>query len=488
MATMSTFLPDPEQWYSDYEAASPRQRHQMLQSVIEQPLSPEFLETNDLVGILLDMQEELVHHHLWTEALALIAKFQEYQPELYAEEYPFLDQFFVQYYLYTSELEKVQAALVRFKENPAPGIDQMLQILDWLKFYNATEIASDLCRATYATVENSPEVIGGTEAELASVILMALMDSAYRTIQQGQAVDWPQFLAEGQKYGYDADSEWIESIQRDLTEEIEINEQLFQGMKKQQSQGKVMRSLSVEFNKYMATEKQVSFICSQGILENLMDFLIDHRQLKKKQLAHPDSLFGFSQNQLDRFLAQQIGGLFSLRQAAGFATLWGIPYFYDFLLAKGVIEPKIHQRALTSVTELKKQLIAGFSQLWKFDFVHRWLPPDSISQADWDEEAQQFAASTKEVKPLSDEPQPTSMGELFPLEFRKFFGEKENEKQEQELPSNLPESTETEPTVSSPSVKISRPAKIKKSPLQEAAELSARKPKKLAKKRKKSED
>jgi hypothetical protein len=483
---MSSLLPDPEQWYSDYEAASPLQRHQMLHSLIEQPLSPEFLQINDLGDILLEMQDELVNHNLLPETLALISKCQEYQPELYAQEYPYFDQFLVQYYLYTSELEKVQASLVRFKENPGAGIDQMFQILDWLQFYNATEIATDLCRATYASVENSPEVIGGTEAELAGVILMDLMDSAYQKIKEGQAVDWNQFLAEVKKYGFEADEKWIEEIHRDLKEDMEVNQQFFQDFKKQQSRRKILRSLSVEFNKYMANKKQVRFICSQGIWENVMEFLVGHRELKKKQLAHPDSLFGFAQNQLDRFVAQKIGGFLSLGQSAGFATLWGIPYLYDFLSAKQIIRPEIYQRALTSVTELKKQLISGFPQLWQFDFVHRWLPPDSISQAGWDEEVQQFTASKEEVKPLSDEAKP-SMIELFPHELRGFFGEKENEEQEQELASDLHESSETETAGSSPSVKFSGPPKIKKSPLQEAAQLSEQKPKKLAKKRKKKQ-
>lgn len=482
---MSSFLPDPEQWYSDYEAAAVKQRHLMLESVIEQPLSPEFLQKTDLGDIFFELIDQLVHHNLFTETLALISKCQEYQPELYAQEYFYFAPFLVENYLYTSELEKVQVSLVRFKENPPAGIDQMLQILDFLKFYNATKIATDLCRATYDPVEVSPEVIAGTEASLASVILMSLMDSAYRKIKQGQGVDWNQFLAEAKKYGYEADEKWIEEIERDLKEDIEVNELFFKGFKRQQSQGKILRSLSVGFNKYMATEKQVSFICSQGIWETVMKFLIQYRDLKKKQLGHPDSLFGFSQNQLDRFLGQQIGGLFASRQAAGFATLWGIPYLYDFLAAKQIIRREIHQRALRSVTELKKHLIAGFPQLWKFDFVHRWLPPDSISQTDWDGEAKQFAASREEVKPLSDEPSP-SMRELLPRELMQFLGEKKNGEQESNDRSDLPESPETEPTFSSPPVKFSKPPKIKKSPLQEAAELSARKPKKLAKKRKKS--
>ena len=485
---MPSLSPDPEQWCAAYEVASPQQRHQMLLEVIEQPLDPEFLQETDLGGLLLELRDELVHHNLLTETLALIAKFQQYQPELYAQEYPYFDKFLVQYYLHTNELEKVQASLVRFKENPGQGIDEMLRVLDFLKFSNATEIATDLCRATYRLVENSPDVIGGTEAELGGIILMDLMEQAYQKIQQGQGVDWNNFLAEAKKSGYEADQEWIDDIHQDLTEDLEINEQFFQGFKKQQSRGKLLRSLSVNFHKYMASEKQVSFICSQGIWETVMKFLVDYRDLKGKQLAHPDSWFGFSQIQLERFVARQIGGFFSLGPAAGFVTLWGIPYLYDFLSAKQIIRPEIHQRALVSASELKKQLIAGFSQLWKFDFVHRWLPPESVSEADWDAEAKQFAASGEEVKPLSDEPG-SGMMESLHREFRQFLGEEEEEKQEQklvgELLPELSESAREEPAVAPPPVKFSKPPKPKKSPLQEAAGLSEPKKKKSGKKRKK---
>jgi hypothetical protein len=325
-------------------------------------------------------------------------------------------------------------------------------------------------------VENSSKVIGGAEAELAGVILMDLMDSAYENIKQGRAVDWNQFLEEVKKYGYEADQEWIDDIQRDLKEDIEVNEQFFQGLKKQESRRIILRSLSVEFHKYMSDKKQVSFICSQGIWENVLHFLIDYRELKKKQLAHPHSIFGFSQKELDRFLGQQIGSLFSFAQAQGFAALWGIPYLYDFLGAKEIIDPKIHQQALTSVKKLKEELMEGFPELWKYDFVHRWSPPDSISPADWEAEVQKFAASKEEVKSLSDEPQ-SSTRELFLSQLDSFLEQQE---------SSDSKSTETETAVSSPPVKFSKPRKKKKSPLMEAAKLSEPKPKKLPKKRKKS--
>jgi hypothetical protein len=481
---MTSLLSNPEQWYDAYEAASPRQRHQILLEVVEQPLSPEFLEETDFGGLLLEMQDELVNNNLLTETLALIAKFQQYQPELYAQEYAYFDKFLIEYYLYNNDLEKVQASLARFQENPVKDIDEMLRVLDFLKFYNATDVAAKLCQATYHLVENSSEVIGGTEAELGSVIFTDLMDKAYRKIKQREEIDWDEFSAKAKKYGYQSDRESIDDIHQNLQEDIEINEQFLKAFKKQQSRNQILSSLSVDFHKYMASEKQVSFICSQGILETIMKFLINYRDLKAKELAHPDSLFGFSQSQLDRFVAQQIGGFFSLGQAASFATLWGIPYLYDFLAAKQIIRSEIHQRAIAAATELKKQLTKVFSQLWKFDFVHRWLPPDSVSEADWEAEVKQFAASLEEVKPLSDEPGEGMMASL-QRKLKQFIGEEEEEEPEKELAGELLEFAEEEPAVPPPPVKSYKPPKPKKSPLQEAAGLSDKKKKKPNKKRNK---
>jgi hypothetical protein len=416
------------------------------------------------------MRDELVNNNLMTEAIALTTQFQQNQPELYAQEYAYFERFLIEYYLYTGELEQVKASLVRFAANPGQEIDEMLQVLDLLKFYNATEIATDLCRATYHLVENSPDVIGGTEAELGNIIAIDSLEKAYQKIKIGASVNWEELKAQAREYGYAPDDGWLATIEPDLSQELQVDQQFFQAFKKQQSRQRIYGRLSLAFYKYMADEKQVSFICSQGIWETIFKFLINHRQLKAKQLAHPDRLFGFSQRELERFLAHQIGSFFCLGQAACFATLWGIPYLYQFLAGKQIISPEIHQQAIASATELKKQLMAGISPLWKFDFIHRWLPDDSVSQADWQSEAQQFAASSEQVKPLSDEPGQDTFASL-DREIEQFFEEQE---QSEQLPSEslgqLPESVGSQAPIPTPSVK---PPKPKKSPLQEAAELLA---------------
>ena len=134
-------LADLDRWYERYSTAAPKEQYEMLQALIETPLSPEVLEDMDLGILLLDMREELVNNGLIDEAIALIEKLQQQQPELYKEEYPYHDKFRALYYLYSNQPEKIKGVLSHFKAYPETGIDEMLLILEELRFYNAAEIA-----------------------------------------------------------------------------------------------------------------------------------------------------------------------------------------------------------------------------------------------------------------------------------------------------------------------------------------------------------
>jgi hypothetical protein len=209
---MSTELAELDEWYDTYSAAAPKQQYEMLQRLIETPLSPEAIEEIDLGMLLLEMREELVNNNLIDDAIAFLDKLQQHQPELYQEEYAYHDKFLIQYYLYSNQPEKVKEALKRFKIYPNIGIDEMLLVLDDLRFYNAPEIVVDLCRSTYNAVAASSEIIAGTEDDLGKVIFIDSIEQAYRQIQQGETVNWEQFWADLAAYGYDNNADFIEHL------------------------------------------------------------------------------------------------------------------------------------------------------------------------------------------------------------------------------------------------------------------------------------
>lgn len=392
---------DPEQWYANYEAASAQQQHQMLLDILVQPLSPELIEELDLGMLIAMMRDELTNHNQLDQAVELIRTLQTHQPTLHQQEFAFLDNSLVEYSLYRQEPEQVRSALQFFMAHPAEDVDQTLVMLDFLKFYDATELAIELSRAAYAPTQESSNVILGTEKEFGQVLLHDQAQQAYQQLQRGESVDWSAVLAEAARYGLDKKQKWVTELQHHLTTEVAGTPEFLARFKRDRAEA--LRAVAIAFSQYMLDHKQISFICSQAIWQAISEFL-ENRDIPRKRLAQPEVYFSFAEPDLDQYITQKIGALLSLEQSIGVATLWGLPYLYDLLLQKQIISPEIHQQAIDITQSLKNTFVEGYPKLWKFDFVHRWQPPDCIAQADFDSEASRFAASLEPVKPLSDEP------------------------------------------------------------------------------------
>ncbi|WAL60043.1 hypothetical protein [Thermocoleostomius sinensis] len=393
---------DPEQWQATYEAASLTRQYEMLLEVMAQPLSLDLIEELDLEMLVLTMRDELVNRHLFDQAIALIQTVQQQQPSLHQQEFAVLDSFLVEYYLYCNHPQQVRAALQQFLQYPAADIDQTLAILDYLKFYNATSLAVELSQVAYEAVQASANRVLGVEMQFSDVLLGNWMQQAHQQLKQGHSVDWNTFLAESVKYEFDKyefgnKAQWIKELEQHLTREVQNSPEFVAQFRHDRSEA--LRTTSLGFCQYMAEEKQVSFICSRALWESIYTFL-EHRETSGTKLAQPESYFAFSLLELEIYVAQKIGALLSTQQSVGVAVLWGIPYVYDFLRSKQIISRDLHQQAIKSVAALKTALINNYAHLWKYSFVHRWLPPDSVATAEFEAEKQCFAASFERVVAL----------------------------------------------------------------------------------------
>lgn len=456
-AESANSLADLDRWYDKYSTAAPKEQYEMLQALIETPLPPEAIEEIDLGMLLLEMREELVENGLIDEAIAFVEKLERQQPELYKEEYPYHDKFRVLYYLYGNQLEKVKDAIAYFKADPETGIDDMMSVLDNLRFYNAAEIAVELCRSTYRAIADSPNIIPGAENNLGNIILIDAIEQAYRKLRQGETVDWEEFWAELADFGYEDNEELAANLPTDLTTEVEANAQFFKDFKQKQLRERTIAHLSLDFCKVMFQRKQMSFVCAGGIWEAVLDFLFE-RDLPPKKLSTPDGCFNLTQKELDRHVAREIGGFFSMRQSAGIAALWGIPYVYDFLHDRGIIRSDVYRRAIAAAERIKTLLLDNLSGRWRFDFVNRWLPADSVPQEEVAAQSQKFAEKFPPATPLSEEPRPKQ----YPPDLIK-----------EELEDERDEEKEDEAILPTP-----KPTKPKKSAMKLAAELYAQENKK----------
>lgn len=482
---MALSVTDPEQWYTVYEEASVKQQYEMLLDALAQPLTPDIIEDLDLAMLLAMMRDELVHTNQLEKAVALIHALHEQQPELHQEEFPFLDNLLIEYFLYQDDLEQVREGLGQFLKNPAEDIDQTLITLDYLKLYDARILAIELCQAAYEPVKESPKAIRASEMAFSNVLLYDQMQCAYEQLQHGETVDWDAFLEKSVQYGFPKKPKWMAEIQQNLTTELENNPAFLAQFKRDRSTA--LQAISVRFYQYMAEQKQVSFICSSAIWKAVISFL-DNRQTLRKKLSQPELYFAFEQEELDRSLTQMIGGLLSMAQATGFGLLWGIPYVYDFLLAKQFISNEVYQQAMDSTNALKAMILENYPKLWRFDFVHRWQPPDSVSVEAFEAEASQFAASLEPVTPLSEEPGKGVTHQTFIDNLKQHMPPEVLEAFEQLVAEEVADEEEEEEYIQ-PIVRFREPIedyktpKKRKSPLRLAAELPDEKPPKQRKKK-----
>ncbi len=402
---MSSIIANPDQWCESYDNAAVAKKYQMMLAALSQPLSPELIEECDLGMLLVELKEELDDNNLITDTLTLIEKVQQQQPQIYNQEFQYLDSFRISYYLFCNQLELVRTSLSQFKLDPVGGIEQITSVINLLSYYGAKNILLELCRSTYQLVENTE-----LSHDLLKYIIQDLVERTYYQLQNRETVDWEAINAEVTQYS--ADNQLLAGMRQDLTTELVINDKFFTDFKNAREQNNLLCLLSINFSGYMANQKQVNFITSQAIWETAFDFLT-HRKLSSKQLSHPDTYFQITEKQLDEYAGKLIEGLFSDKQAEVVTLVWGIPYIYDFLFDKKVISETIHQKAIVATFAIKPHLVKFFNDhLWKYSFVHRWVRPDTVSLADFTAEATMFAASINKVTP-SDEVGKSALKSMF---------------------------------------------------------------------------
>jgi hypothetical protein len=451
MFNMSLFSTDFDAWYDEYQALSPRQQHDHLKQVLSQPIDTAYALEVDLGMTVIELQCMLLDHNRSADAIEIIRLLQQHQADFYLEEFQYFDGFLVQYYLFCNDIPQVTESLKRFQAQPTQRIEYLLEALEDLQFYGAIEPLVNLCRSAYQPVASSSEFFANPEMEFSRIILIDILEKVYDRLKLGEAFDWSKLGPQIEPYGYDYTNAMQAELEQYLTCGIESDPALFAKFK---SERKItLRCLLLVFCRYMYDQHQMSFVTAQIIWTLIIDFL-EQRQLSAKQSATPDAYFTIQNDQLDRHLGRKLSGLLFTRESHCFAILWGIPVFYEFLLSAKIINANTHDQAIAVANALKPDLIKTFSNsLWRYSFVHHWLPTTDASKA----ASAQFAATFEQMQPLSEEA----------IEQNLFDPGVE------EMPKSLnPTSGKSvQPNLTLPTW---TPPKPKKSALQEAAELQAK--------------
>jgi hypothetical protein len=452
---MSLFLTDFDAWYDEYAAVSPRQQHDRLKDILSQLIDPTYAKEVDLGMLVIELQDMLLDHNQLPEALALVDQLQQQQPTFYQQEFQYFDGFLVQYYLYCNDLPKVTAILTRFKANSEQSIDHLIEIVEDLQLYGAIEPLLDLCRAVYRTIESSRKIMPGTGIEFARVIFIDVLENVYDRVKQGETVDWEAVSEQVSPYDFDLTTAMQVELEHHLTSDLVVNPAFLNQFSDDRQAA--LRHLLFKFCRYMYDQYQMSFVCAQMIWSSIVDFW-EQRNLSKKQSITPDAYFTIDSKQLEQYVVRQITGFLSVQQSKGFAILWGIPYVYELLLSTHIIDAKTYDKAIATTNSLKPQLTKSFPRsLWQYSFVHRWQRANCLGANDFQAEAAQFTATFTQSTPLSEQPIDRGM-------FGTGLGQMTKS-------LNSPSQESPMPNLTLPTWK---PAKPRKSALQEASELQAK--------------
>lgn len=399
---------NPAIWDEKFDLLSEKERYDFIMDTLQQPLTPKFISELDLgfcIGEVLDL---LNTNNLVDKSLELIHKFKHHQSELYKEEYPLFDYFLVEYYLFQKEPTKVSETLCHFKDDPEKGIEPLLSIMDMLIYYGYIDILEDLIDKTYITVRDSDEIIGGAQYDFAQIIFHDFVNRIYKKKNNGSNIDWNYINSESAKYGYDYKK--IQAItDKHLISVIQGGEEFEKNFRNNRMD--LFETLIWSFCIYMYTEKNMSFICSANLWNGIITYLEGPKSKhNKKQPA--EVYFDLSKHALEHHINTLYSGVMSLRQAKAVAILWGLTYFYDFLISRKLISNSIYNKALRSIDHVKSHFIQTYQrELWRYNFVHRWKKPDSIVYEDFESEAKIFTESIKIQVPLNNEPD-NDFGEL----------------------------------------------------------------------------
>jgi hypothetical protein len=403
---MNLTLSNIEQWLEDFDTASEVEKNTLITSALSETLSPKLIEECELGSLVVDFVDVLDDHNLIDDALTLIEKAKSHNP-IYKQEFQYLEVLRIQYYLFKNQLDIIPSLLTQFVQNPLHEIEQLILVTDILKYYGERQILLDFSESIHKKLQQLNEDIYDTQDNFGEVMIIDLIQQAYEQTQRGETPDWESLSTVFQKLELNKSTLKLSEITKNLTPELGISPAFLNNLPKylKKQRETDFRTLSIGFSAVMLTQKNMNFVTSQEIWQSVIK-LLESEKVTDFRLKHLDSYFLISAAKLDKYIGQMISSLFSDQQSQSVVVVWGIPYMYEFLLTQKLISQNIYEQAIEGVTKAKTHQIKFFDDhLWKYNFVHRWLPPNSIPAAEFEQEKQLFITSIEKVTPLSTEPE-----------------------------------------------------------------------------------
>lgn len=388
---MISYIHKKEQWYKYFSTRSIDEKYKMLFDMLDEHISDNDLIKDSFGDLVVEFKDNLIFRKKFEKAINIIEKIRSSAPVLFQNEFPYLSNFAVEYYLYKDDSKNTLAHLQPFLETPDKGYDLFIPLFNKIRFYKKNDLVLRIVNEILQPIANSPELISGAEIDLVDFTFYNLIQNYYIALKNGQEPKWQKIEETLKKFDYDDaffDSE-LPKIQDSLKQIVDNDEtptfsQDEWNAASQANFTSAFRDLFWPFATYMLKFGDFHFSISQ-------DIWFTFSQLIKKGKSLAD--FSFHQSDLEDVLGNFFGFL-SNKEEIGFALLWGIPYIYDFLSDQHLVTKAIKEQSLNDVKIIKGKLIeAHKNDIWRFDFIHVWERPATITAEEFSMEMEIFHES-----------------------------------------------------------------------------------------------
>lgn len=382
---------DSDAWYEAYDPLPVADKVTFIRDTLDLALTDEFLEETEFSILISELEAAA-----GPIAIApLIEKVRDRLPAFHHREAQYLEDIMVIQGLFLRDLKKAAMAAAYFREDPARFADYYLTTFRFLVLYGAHDIARTQAEVGLLPIRTSDALIVGAEEDLAQFLLLDYAQALYARQSPDEPRDAAAFVAEYRRlwpHGTDADAGSLFQCLSFPT--VEPNPTWRDDLK---SQASMRSTLFWSFLIEMYEQRHMPFAVAASIWNTVWRFLQRH-QGPATTVCFP------TEAELGRHLTQ-LTSIVSTHDDDAFTLLWGLPYVANFLKHQGFTSDAEHVHLKSLAKTFQTRLIQALPHdLWQYDYVHRWGPPEGTDLKAWDEETRQFQESFTAPRPESASP------------------------------------------------------------------------------------
>lgn len=350
-----------------------------LKEVFSKKLDPQVLKEYEVGELLVEFSARYESAKAYEEFIEFTELLRKFNPEVYAEEAPYFNDFLINYYCYQGDELLLQRSIDECIDSPSRQYDLLQKSLYVLTFFGYQKQAEDLINRINTITKTSPDFVSFAEGELAKSKFFIAIEQLYPSFQQQNSLDWDALAARLEGFDFDFQETRNQEFEAGFFWEMSTIAEDFPAAFSQ-DQNKVLIRLGRRFMAYML-ERKVPIGASIEIWEHLCTYWANQPGRPK-----PTNFFNLNKKTFKRYLSKIAGMLIDYRFLP-VAILWGSSYAYDFLRSSGLISQQSWEASQQYIQELKQALIQeNLADLWTFSFVHTWEKPEMISSEDWEKE------------------------------------------------------------------------------------------------------